>query len=98
MSYRGAVPGPPRKKSSVDDRITALSAMAATDAPLDRAAVIAGLRHRTGVVVAAAVRVVRARGLDDLDDELAAAFTRLADDGVTSLPQVRDAVFMCLRS
>lgn len=63
--------------------------MASPEAPIDRAVVVEGLRHRTGAVVGAAARVVLTAALADLDDELAAAFTRLAEHGHEHDPMCR---------
>lgn len=66
-------------RPSSDERLAALVAMARGEAPIDPAAVRAGLGDRSGTVVAAAARLIGDGAAPELIDALGASFARLCE-------------------
>jgi hypothetical protein len=79
-------------RRSLDERLAALTAMDRGDAPVDTEALREALRGTTGVLAAAAARVIAARERTELVDDLAAAFTRLVEKGGERDPMCRGKI------
>ncbi len=79
---------PPTRRRGLEDRLADLAAME-HGGPADLAILREVIRGKSGFAIASAARVIAARGLVDLADDLAAAFPRLCERAVERDPQCR---------
>lgn len=73
----------------IEEKLAALKAMERSAELPDASPLLEALRSKTGVLVAAAARIVSARELRDLSGELAAAFERLCEKPLERDPGCR---------